>query len=41
MGETLSINLKIATSLGDDWKTGCLIDYPYFKKLHINCIRFL
>ena len=23
---------KIATSQGDDYPTGCLLDYPYFKK---------
>ena len=23
---------KIATSQGDDYTTGCLLDYPYFKK---------
>ena len=22
---------KIATGQGDDYKTGCLLDYPYFK----------
>ena len=22
---------KIATGKGDDYKTGCLLDYPYFK----------
>ena len=23
---------KIATDQGDDYTTGCLLDYPYFKK---------
>ena len=23
---------KIATGQGDDYRTGCLLDYPYFKK---------
>ena len=23
---------KIATGQGDDYKTGCLLDYPYFKE---------
>ena len=23
---------KIATGQGDDYATGCLLDYPYFKK---------
>ena len=25
---------KIATSEGDDYTTGCLLDYPYFKKYY-------
>ena len=25
---------KIATAQGNDYKTGCLLDYPYFKQ---NC----
>ena len=25
---------KIATGQGDDYKTGCLLDYPYFKKYY-------
>ena len=24
--------LKIATGQGDDYTTGCLVDYPYFKE---------
>ena len=24
---------KIATGQGDDYATGCLLDYPYFKKM--------
>ena len=24
--------LKIVTSKGDDYTTGCLLDYPYFKE---------
>ena len=26
--------MKIATVQGDDYTTGCLLDYPYFKKYH-------
>ena len=25
---------KIATARGDDYTTGCLLDYPYFKKYY-------
>ena len=25
---------KIATGQGDDYTTGCLLDYPYFKETH-------
>ena len=25
---------KIATCQGDDYTTGCLLDYPYFKKYY-------
>ena len=25
---------KIATGQGDDYATGCLLDYPYFKKYY-------
>ena len=25
---------KIATGQGDDYKTGCLLDYPYFKEYY-------
>ena len=25
---------KIATGQGDDYTTGCLLDYPYFKKFY-------
>ena len=25
-------NRKIATGQGDDYTTGCLLDYPYFKQ---------
>ena len=25
-------NRKIATGQGDDYTTGCLLDYPYFKE---------
>ena len=25
---------KIVTSQGDDYTTGCLLDYPYFKDSH-------
>ena len=26
--------LKIATGKGDDYTTGCLLDYSYFKEIH-------
>ena len=25
---------KIATGLGDDYTTGCMLDYPYFKDIY-------
>ena len=25
---------KVATGQGDDYTTGCLLDYPYFKKYY-------
>ena len=25
---------KVATRQGDDYTTGCLLDYPYFKKYY-------
>ena len=25
---------KISTGQGDDYTTGCLLDYPYFKKYY-------
>ena len=25
---------KVATGQGDDYTTGCLLDYPYFKDSH-------
>ena len=28
---------KIATGQGDDYTTGCLVDYPYFK----NCYKII
>ena len=28
---TYEKNRKIATGQGDDYTTGCLLDYPYFK----------
>ena len=31
---------KIATSKGGDCTTGCLLDYPYFKKLQNDCNKF-
>ena len=32
---------KISTGQGDDYTTGCLLDFNYFeKKLQINCSRF-
>ena len=30
--KTYDSNRKIATDQGDDYTTGCLLDYPYFKK---------
>ena len=30
---------KITTGQGDDYTTGCLLDYPYFKN-HYKCNRF-
>ena len=29
---------KIATGQGDDYTTGCLLDYPYFKKYKLIAI---
>ena len=31
---------QIATGQGDDYTTGCLLDYPFHKILQINCNRF-
>ena len=31
MNKTYEIIRKIATGKGDDYTTGCLLDYPYFK----------
>ena len=32
---------KITTGQGDDYTTGCLLDYPYFNKiLQDDCNRF-
>ena len=28
----MKIFLKIPTGKGDDYTTGCLLDYPYFKE---------
>ena len=30
---TYDIIQKIATGLGDNYATGCLVDYPYFKNI--------
>ena len=30
---------KIATAQGGEYTTGCLSDYPYFKKLQADCSR--
>ena len=30
---TYDIIQKIATGQGDDYSTGCLLDYPYFKNI--------
>ena len=27
---------KIGTGQGDDYTTGCLLDYPYFKQISVN-----
>ena len=32
MSKTYENIRKIATGKGDDYTTGCLLDYPYFKK---------
>ena len=32
--KTYDRNRKIATDQGDDYTTGCLLDYPYFKKYY-------
>ena len=32
MNETYESIRKIATGKGDDYTTGCLLDYPYFKE---------
>ena len=32
MNKTYENIRKIATGKGDDYKTGCLLDYPYFKE---------
>ena len=32
MSKTYEIIRRIATGKGDDYTTGCLLDYPYFKK---------
>ena len=32
---------KIATGQGDDYTTGCLLDYPYFKDHHKMIVKDL
>ena len=32
--------IKVATGQGDDYTTGCLLDYIYFKLLQNDCGRF-
>ena len=32
MSKTYENIKKIATNKGDDYTTGCLLDYPYFKE---------
>ena len=32
MRKTYENNRKFATGKGDDYTTGCLLDYPYFKE---------
>ena len=34
MSKTYENIRKIATGKGDDYTTGCLLDYPYFKENH-------
>ena len=34
MTETYENIRKIAMGQGDNYVTGCLLDYPYFKKIH-------
>ena len=34
MNKTYENIRKIATGKGDDYATGCLLDYPYFKENH-------
>ena len=31
---TYDVIQKIATGQGDDYSTGCLLDYPYFKEYY-------
>ena len=31
---------KVSTGKGDDYTTGCLLDFAYLKKLQINCCWF-
>ena len=33
MNKTYENLYKVATGRGDDYTTGCLLDYPYFKKI--------
>ena len=40
MSKTYENITKFATGKGDDYSTGCLLDYPYFKgKLQNDCSR--
>ena len=36
MNKTYENIRKIATGKGDDYTTGCLLDYPYFKENDCN-----
>ena len=41
MNKTYENSRRIATGQGDDFTTGCLLDYSYFKKkkIQIDCNR--
>ena len=39
MSKTYENIRKIATGKGDDYTTGCLLDYPYFKVIYWQAIN--